>query len=209
MTKILGYGEDALTLWALKNRIVEMMCQLGNTSAPSACEALCRPSFGRKGGENRSEFGEFDFMLLSPGNLYLGESKWGQSSEVKTAKQGRIQLRSEQVARHRIFTCYVEALSECTPWEDWRRYLASVDSLFRAEGIKKRLPGEETQLASNLRFVLRRIRERCGSSLKVENVILYLHTGNPFPDGGNTPDGFKLIQLDYSKAASDSFVDIS
>jgi hypothetical protein len=57
-----GYGEDALTLWALTNKLPTILEKLRDNSAPSECEVLFRPSFGRRGGEINAQFGEFDFI---------------------------------------------------------------------------------------------------------------------------------------------------
>jgi len=104
--KIYGYGEDALTFWALQNRLPQILAQLNDSSAPSECEIFFRPSFGRRGGPDRSEFGEFDFIILARECLYLGESKWDKSPEL--TDQGDIKLRDEQRLRHQLFAFYVQ-----------------------------------------------------------------------------------------------------
>ena len=69
--QILGYGEDSLTLWALKRELGTILRSLCDTSRPENCKVLYRPSFGRGHG-----FGEFDFIILADACVYLGESKW-------------------------------------------------------------------------------------------------------------------------------------
>jgi hypothetical protein len=59
---ILAYGEDALTLWALTQKLPAILDALSDHSDPNKCRVLFRPSFGRSGGEHSSQFGEFDFM---------------------------------------------------------------------------------------------------------------------------------------------------
>ena len=76
---LLGYGEDSLTLWALQSHLPGLLCALGEGDCAGDCTAIYRPSFGRRGGANSSQIGEFDFALLAPGRLYLGESKWSHS----------------------------------------------------------------------------------------------------------------------------------
>ena len=67
---ILGYGEDALTLWALQNILPFILEMLHDSSVPSQCDVFFRPSFGRRGGKRSSQFGEFDFIILSEDRLY-------------------------------------------------------------------------------------------------------------------------------------------
>jgi hypothetical protein len=75
------YGEDALTLWAIQNRLGELLRKLRDVSDPASCEVFFRPSFGRRGAAHSSQFGEFDFIILANRHLYLGESKWDESTE--------------------------------------------------------------------------------------------------------------------------------
>ncbi len=62
--QILGYGEDALTLWALQNKLMEILKFLDDSSDQPECKIFFRPSFGRRGGAGSSQFGEFDLRLL-------------------------------------------------------------------------------------------------------------------------------------------------
>jgi hypothetical protein len=70
------------------------------------CQVFYRPGFGRRGGERRSEFGEFDFIILAGSRLVLAETKWDQSSE--RIKDGLLELRPEQARRHEVFRFYLE-----------------------------------------------------------------------------------------------------
>ena len=78
--KILGYGEDFLTFWAITKRLNEILSQLKDKTDPEKCTVIYRPSFGRRGGLRRSEFGEFDTIIVTPEKAYLVESKWDGSS---------------------------------------------------------------------------------------------------------------------------------
>jgi hypothetical protein len=49
--EILAYGEDALTLWALKNKLEYILQELGDLPNSSKRLAFFRPSFGRRGGK--------------------------------------------------------------------------------------------------------------------------------------------------------------
>src|SRR5687768_17566750 len=99
--EIFAYGEDALTLWAMQNKLAVILKKLGDTSDASQCQIFSRPSFGRRGGEKSSQFGEFDFIFLTKNGIYLGERKWHRSSE--QIRNGNLKLRSEQQRRNEIF----------------------------------------------------------------------------------------------------------
>jgi len=94
---------------------------LDDHSDISKCRAYFRPSFGRSDGKKSSQFGEFDFIILASQYLYLGESKWGRSSE-KTNK-GLMDLRPEQLLRHKLFKFYVDewAFGNYTGWGEFER----------------------------------------------------------------------------------------
>ncbi len=47
MTTIIGYGEDALTMWALSYSMGEILRQLDDDTAPSEAVVFYRPSGGR------------------------------------------------------------------------------------------------------------------------------------------------------------------
>ena len=47
MVSIFGYGEDAFTLWALKNRTSEILKEFDNETPPPDCLVFYHPSFGR------------------------------------------------------------------------------------------------------------------------------------------------------------------
>jgi hypothetical protein len=70
MSEFFGYGEDAFTLWALKNKKKMVLEKFNDKSAPSDCLNFYRPSFGRSGGKQSAEFGEFDAILVSLENVY-------------------------------------------------------------------------------------------------------------------------------------------
>ena len=86
MCKILGYGEDALTLWALKHRTSDILESFQDQTAPSDCLIFYRPSFGRHSKEGSAVFGEFDAILVSSENIYLIESKWDNLRRFKRMK---------------------------------------------------------------------------------------------------------------------------
>ena len=71
MPKIIGYGEDALTYWALTKKLKYVLNELSDNSMPKNCVLYYRPSFGRGGG---GCFGEFDSILQTDNWLYLIEA---------------------------------------------------------------------------------------------------------------------------------------
>jgi hypothetical protein len=104
MGQIFGYGEDALTLWLLKNRPDEILKRYNDKTEPSGCRVFYRPSFGRNGGKDSAEFGEFDAILASKENVYLIESKWDNH---RKDNQKELRLRDEQTTRHKVFRWYL------------------------------------------------------------------------------------------------------
>ena len=81
--QLIGYGEDALTLWALTEKLSELLGKLEDHSDPASCKAFLRPSFGRSGGSNSPQFGEFDFILLSRKARYHPAQPWLKDEQVK------------------------------------------------------------------------------------------------------------------------------
>src|SRR3990172_9347373 len=145
--EILGYGEDALTLWSLKNKLGFILASLGDSSDISKCLAFFRPSFGRRGGKRRSEFGEFDFIILAEQDLYLGESKWDKSSEIIV--NGLMDLRPEQILRHTLFKFYIDELAFGN-YPDWGECERRCKELLRQIGINKPIAPSGSLLATNL-----------------------------------------------------------
>ncbi|MCK4365107.1 MAG: hypothetical protein KAW45_03570 [Thermoplasmatales archaeon] len=199
--ELFAYGEDALTLWAMKNRFSDILKQLGDTSKGSGCKVLYRPSFGRRGGLHSSQFGEFDFIILSENKVYLGESKWDGSSELTN---GIIELREEQLLRHKIFNCYLECWlkNKCSCWDEFREKLKSY---FEKEGIPKPAAPTNSILASNLQTILDIIKKHFHTFPEIKNVLLYMHkTKTDLPNDIN--GNFKLLLVDYSDATVDNLI---
>ncbi len=102
--EIKGYGEDSLTLWALKNKLKEIIegCLSSDEIYDlKKCEVYYRPSFGR----GEYGIGEFDFIIKVNGKIILGESKWWKSGEVTS---NGIKLRDAQVNRHKNLIATLE-----------------------------------------------------------------------------------------------------
>lgn len=198
--RVLGYGEDSLTLWALTQRLQEILTALRDRSCAADCEALYRPSFGRAGGPNSSQFGEFDFILLTGEGIYLGESKWDNCGATRIPS--KITLHGEQRLRHEVFRYYVDnfafgrGASGCPI--GWAEFSASA---LRPEAVHppKPLPPAHSLLRRHLESVLLDIRERYPEGCPVRNVLLNLARVETI-EPPLAPEGFSLVPLAYGDA---------
>jgi hypothetical protein len=202
--EIYGYGEDALTLWALKNELPTILDWLDDSSSLSKCKTFFRPSFGRRGGASGSQFGEFDFILLSEQRLYLGESKWRRSSE--NISNGSLKLRKQQLLRHTMFRFYVQewAFGNYSTWDEFsisaKEKLEALD-IFKPIAVAKRL------LTTNLQTVLETVKFQFPSVPPIKNVLLFLHDGTstkPLPQRAG--DDFEVVPIVYPKSDLENFV---
>lgn len=204
--EIFAYGEDALTLWAVKYKLSAILDTLKDRSLLEKCQVFFRPSFGRSGGESSSQFGEFDFIVLSQYRLYLGESKWDRSSE--KIQEGILDLRSEQQLRHDLFKFYVEEWVFGS-YENWRDFELQALSKLEMRGIKKPIARRDSLLASNLQTVLGIIKRHYASLPEIRNVLLYLHSGTltrPLPQTAGKD--FEVVAIDYAAYVFDYFIKI-
>ena len=180
----------------------EILSELNDPSSQGECSAFFRPSFGRRGGNKSSEFGEFDFILLSKECVYLGESKWHRSSEQITG--GQIELRKEQLTRHKIFHFYLEKWFSGN-YPDWESFSSDMSTEFGArfgdKDTNKPVAPVGSLLAENIECILRQIRDSySGPDLKIRDLLLYFHLGDPpdrLPTQGNGE--FAVVCLDYSE----------
>lgn len=205
--KLLAYGEDALTLWAINNKLQFILNDLCDNSSLSDCSVIFRPSFGRSGGRASSQFGEFDFIILSKSCLYLGESKWDKSSE--RIYDSLLQLRPEQLLRHRIFTFYVQEWAFGT-YKNWQDFAQRANCWLPEQGITKPIAPANSLLARNLITILSIIKKHYSSKMpQIRNVILYFYknkTPNSIPK--RAKDNFEIICIDYSKILIDELIDL-
>jgi len=180
MGKILGYGEDALTLWAMRNCITDVLRRFRDETPPSDCMVFYRPSFGRRGGSKSTEFGEFDAIVASSKNVYLIESKW---DNLANAENRRIVLKNEQKLRHELFAWYL------THWS------------------KKRIPKTGSILAVNLQYVLKVLQSRCKplSKQNVKNVLVFFSKEKTKPSVKPDPS-FHMINISYGGDAAGNFI---
>lgn len=185
MVKVIGYGEDALTYWALTEQIESVLTKLNDKSHQADCLLFFRPSFGRKGGPYAS-FGEFDAILATSQSIYLIESKWDSSS-----KNGTIDLETNQILRHIIFSWYFERWNK-EKFQSWQSFIEKYKQEFEKKFNGKEMPSAEEKLSGNIEYVIDRLQKY---SKNVCNIILYFNSGGSHPQ--TVPTGFQLVVLDH------------
>jgi hypothetical protein len=164
---IIGYGEDALTYWALSLHLKQLLTALQANCRPRECLVFYRPSFGR--GTN---IGEFDAILATPDCIYLVECKW-QSRRPPKSPVAAITLNKTQLRRHRLWKRI---------WEMWLQNGATIfgEPPLRIEKEDFTLPNAGKTLAQNLTFVFQQIDRKVGKVSSVRDVCLYF-----FPAGSS------------------------
>ena len=200
---MLGYGEDALTLWALTHQLREVLRLLEDGTAASDATVIFRPSFGRNstrtGGTRRSEFGEFDALIGTPEAAYLIEAKWGSSQE---NENGEVRLRDEQQRRHTVFRWYLSQWQQFGPtsWPDFRQTCLPA---FEAEFPSMTLPGAGTVLARNLEFVLKTLAP---SARRIVDVVLFVSVDGSDMPTRVWPESFRLVMLRADKVGGAGYI---
>jgi len=190
--KVLGYGEDALTLWALTNRCREVLRILGDGSDQEDVALIYRPSFGRKGGPRSSQFGEFDFILGTTSALYLGEAKWDKSPELQ---ERPIKLRDEQRERHKVFAAYYRTWVTRPQWQV-SDFLEAAKENFAAQKLEKPIPPAGSILARNLISILTVCAQETKRTRIVRNVLLVTDSaGSLALSVTDTPADFTLAYI--------------
>ncbi len=203
--RIYSYGEDALTLWALKNKINDII-----DSGEESKMVFYRPSFGRKGGEKSSEFGEFDFIILTDKKIYLGESKWDHSSEIKKSGS-EIELKSNQTRRHEILMNYIKSLSTFTDqgneridnWENFRKCVLD-------DKYINNVPEEKSILALNIQTVLDKISSACNKPYMIQNILVIFEKKSS-EKKYTVKDNFLNFQIktiEYGNALDQNFIEV-
>ena len=206
MCKIVGYGEDSFTLWALKHRISAILKTFQDQTFSSDCLLFYRPSFGRGCGAGTAEFGEFDSILVSRENIYLIESKWDNFSEFNDDK---VTIKPVQKMRHRIFSWYI------THWNkkysnDWESFIKEQTDDFQKKFPGKKIAPNNSLLAANLEFVLNILQKHCRKSgfeqYHIKNVLLFFYNAEKSKPPTKVDGVFRLIKLDYSQEISGNFI---
>lgn len=202
MTRVLAYGEDPLTLWALTQQLPLVLRQLDDRTAPAEVLVIYRPSFGRGGASKRSragrrsEFGEFDAILQSRAATYLVEAKWHRSGEIQ---DGVVLLRDEQTDRHQVFRWLLESWRRMAPrsWADFRRRaVAEFEAKF--EGMT--LAPDGSRLAGSLEYVMGTALA-CGPET-IRDVLLITAPKGLHLDVRQLPAGFTSVTILFDPLAA-------
>jgi len=167
--KLIGYGEDFLTLYALTKETKTILSKLNDETPPDSCQIIYRPSFGRAGGsmENqRAEFGEFDTILVTDQKAYLIESKWDGNGKRKT----RVKLAKNQVKRHKIFSWYH---SNWKKGIDWDNFIKEKTSEFQTLFPENKIAPNGSILKQSILEVLSLIDGK-----PLQNVLMYFYAEN-------------------------------
>jgi hypothetical protein len=202
---IIGYGEDGLTYWALTTRLQDILRALDDNTTAAKCTVFFRPSFGRSGGPESAQFGEFDAILATPKAVHLIESKRDNG-----LNNGRpVVLREVQVWRHHIFT-WLLARWRNRGFHLWDAFRADAQADFVRQFPNRPLAPLDSLLARNLDYILRQL---CGNGFgkDTRNVLLYFHrAGAPEPNGivdgeGHMVGAFTLVPLIYTSLGQSGF----
>ena len=200
--KIIGYGEDALTLWALRQHSSKILEVFPDKTPISECIAFYRPSFGRHGKDGSSIFGEFDAIIVSKQNVYLIESKWDNHNDFKNEE---FSLENHQILRHQIFAWYL------THWNkkysgNWQAFVNEQKENFPFPN--KTIAPNSSLLAQNLEHILTKIHEHCSylSENNIKNVFLFFYDSEKSTYPTKTNDSFKVIPIPYSREIEGNFV---
>jgi hypothetical protein len=190
--RIWGYGEDALTYWALSMHMAEVIRQspLDDDSPTDNIVLMYRPSFGRAGGRRSAQFGEFDAIVGTPRAVYLIETKWTGEPIFK----GQVRLAEQQIRRHQIFHWIRDRWLQQAP-ANWAAFYTRnvADFTERFEGKPLAEPGR--RLASNLEYVLQQLGS-AGEPTK--DVLLYFCLkGDAAPQGVAEGSSFSVVPFTY------------
>ena len=174
MTRVIGYGEDFFTLWALTEKLDLILEKLGDKTDTEDCTVFYRPSFGR------SQYGEFDAIIVTKNMAYPIEAKWRWLLRPTKAS---IKLGKKQIRRHEILAWYHKT------WrgEDWKEFIKEHGDGFY-ERFRAKIAPQGSLLSENLQTVLEYIR---GKDLR--DVLLFIHRGE-LPE---IETDFEIIEIEY------------
>jgi len=179
--RVLGYGEDALTYWALSRHLPAVIGQppLSDDSTENDNLLLIyKPSFGRAGGQGSAQFGEFDAIVATTRAVYLIESKWTGEPIINR----QVILAGRQILRHQVFRWIRDRWLEEVPgnWEQFYNGNRNArDFAERFAGKPLVQPGR--RVASNLQYVLQQLP---GRSAPTKDVLLYFRLEGDIPPEG-------------------------
>ncbi len=208
MARLLCYGEDCLTLWAMREKLEMILRTFEDDTAVTDCLVFYRPSFGRSGGKDSSEFGEFDAIIASRKNIYLAESKW---DNLNKQRKDKLFLRKEQLLRHEVLTWYLDNWNKRYLGQ-WHAFVNDHINALREFG--KRLPTNQkrkTLLVTNLEFALSRLLNYCrgfSSRNNIKNILLFFYDSRVSTPPTEVNADFALINIDYSKKIEGNFIEL-
>jgi hypothetical protein len=189
MSELIGYGEDGLTLRVMTRHLPELLMKLGDDSKPEECLRFYRPSFGRRGGQDRAEFGEFDAILATCRAVYPFESKWIRSA----VPAGLMEIEPQQVLRHRIFQWLRERWQAEMKWQD---FVAAQQAAFQV-AFHKPLAPAGSSLADNIEYILNRLTAYPASTQHV--VMAFYRDDCDKPEGVARCDAaFRLVAFPFT-----------
>jgi hypothetical protein len=204
MCRIFGYGEDAFTLWTLKQKMSDIVESFKDKTDPSNCLIFYRPSFGRHSKKDSSVFGEFDAIIVSSEKVYLIESKWDNLGEFDN---NEFTLKKEQKLRHKIFSWYLVHWKE--KYSNKREaFKEEHQHVFHKKFKRKTIAPAGSLLARNLESILTKTTEHCKklSENNIKNVMLFFYNKDKSTPPAKINRTFKLIPIDYSKQIKDNFI---
>jgi hypothetical protein len=198
MSNIIGYGEDVLTYWAITSQINKVLSSLGDKSTSNDVVVFYRPSFGRRGRVKSdtskeklsAEFGECDAIVGTHEAIYLIESKWESSPEIRG---DFINLTEIQIHRHKLIRWYLENWRKNQPI-DWSTFISQSDKDFREKFPGNKMALVNSILSMNLEFLLHKL-SKCGSS--IHDVLLFFCQIGCDKPKGVIPGRFHLVALEY------------
>ena len=200
--QILGYGEDALTYWALRNRLPDIIHQCSPEEEDEDFSVFYRPSFGR-GGKTKANFGEFDAIIATGQYLFLVESKWASSSE---CRHDTVKVRDTQRRRHKIFEWYFEN------WErdnDWASFAENMGTEFSERFPEKKIAPARSILSRNLGSVLEHAVREDGTKKRLVHLLLFIHPPGAKPPTSIEPDWYKLVKIEYPLKKDSQYFEIA
>lgn len=201
---MLGYGEDALTLWGMTMGLQSFLRQLDDDTPAKEALVFFRPSFGRRS-QNRSAtpsvFGEFDAIVRSRSANYLVEAKWNSSSELS---ESTLDIAERQQRRHKVMRWYYEHWQR-EPKGSWTDFGKRSKPSFEAAFPGLTIPTAGTTLAKNLEYVLTLMKE---NELPLYDVLLFLSVHRGLRPNTVNPDYFRLVMMNVEAVGGDGFIRI-
>lgn len=194
--KIIGYGEDSLTYWAITNQMPEIQNQLDITDE-TIDVVFYRPSFGRKGCAEQNEkprvgpeFGEFDAIICSTNHTCLIEAKWTKSSEIQN---GVIKLGQPQKFRHKIMRAIMDQWN-CMPdgKKDWCDFIKRLNNKIETNELIIDLAPDGSRLARNMQHIL---EHTCSKPRTVLDVILFLRLEYDKQPKPGSRESFSVVDI--------------